>query len=563
MFRSDEQISFRDIVATHLASPDGPLLLEGTTGLGKTRAFLAAAFQSNKRIGICLATNQLVDQLLASSDLALVREAWPERSVAIFRSRQYFMDETGIPDLHALEEQRVAARDADILICTSSSVIYDQRLAGTYNGVTERDAIIFDEADQIPGLAALASDLEIDRRTLMDLKATGSTPLEVADRILSSKQLEPELRARARIVKEVAEAEPVWYRRVGMTADGGVAVGHRLPGRLLGKIANRTSTIFISATLSVNGSLTDFRRSMGIREISPLSGVIEPREHGRLFFSFCVDHPVNTSEWMDAVVDEINGSDGPVLVATPSHKLARELGERIPGATVRDCEETTSDAVARMGDSGILIAAGAWAGMDTPVVWKTVVIPKVPFLRPRELFDEWEEDDDPDLRIGDPVNSYLDSRNAAARRMVQVMGRGLRTPDATCAIVICDARVSQLGDIVPSRFHEVWHEGRSIERKITTSERNPRLRRETLRQLGVRCMACGHDPIILREVEVHHLNPLADRGPADTKLEDVAVLCRICHARAHKNGNDVIPVERLREIAEAATRSEKKTLISF
>ena len=563
MFRSEEQAEFKAIASAHLAKPDGPLLLEGTTGLGKTRAFLAAVFESDKRIGICLATNQLIDQLVASTDLAFARAEWPTRSVAVFRSKRYFKDDDGITDVSAFEAQREAAGKADILICTSSSVIFDQRLRGSYNGVTEREAIVFDEADQIPGLAALASDLEIDRRTLLDLNATGRTPIEVAEKLLARKKLEPELRAKARIVREVAEAEPVWYREAGMTEDGGIAVYHRLPGRLLKKISNRPSTIFVSATLSVNRTLSDFKRAMGIGDVSPLSKIIEPKEHGKLFFSFCLDKPVDTEAWMDTVVDEINGSDGPTLVATPSHKLAREIGERIPEATVRQSGETTTEAVERLGISQTLVAAGAWAGMDTPVKWKTVVIPRVPFIGPRELYDQWEEDEDPDFRIGDPISSYLDSRNAAARRMVQVMGRGLRSPDATCAIVICDPRISQLGDIVPSRFHEVWHEGRSVERKITTSERNPGLRREALRHHGVKCMACGHDPIILREVEVHHLHPLADRGPAYTKLADVAVLCRICHARAHKNGNDVIPLDRLREVAEVRSRSEKKKLISF
>lgn len=563
MFRTEEQAEFKRIVAAHLNRPDAPLLLEGATGLGKTRAYLAALFESQLRIGICLATNQLVDQLLASSDLTLARETWPDRRVAVYRARKYFTDEAGRTDVAALEAQTAAAVEADILICTASSVVFDQRLGGAYNGVTGRDAIVFDEADQLPGLAALASDLEITRQTLMDLGVKGGSPSEIANLLLSQKRLDRELRAKAKIIQEVTTSEPVWYREAGMTETGGVAVRHRLPGRLLKKIANRKSTVFVSATLSVNRSFNDFKRAMGITDVSELSGAIEPRQHGRLYFSFSIDHPVNTEAWMDAVVDEIVASDSPTLVATPSHELARQIGERVPAATVRQCEETTTDAVARMGDAQILIAAGVWAGMDTPVAWKSVIIPKLPFLRPNQLFDHWEEDDEPDLRIGSEINSYLDSRNAAARRMVQVMGRGLRSPDAVCAIVICDPRVSQLGDIVPPRFHDVWHEGRSIERKITASERNPRLRKDALRYYGVKCMACGHDPLILREVEVHHLHPLADHGPTATRLDEVAVLCRICHARAHKNGNDVIPVERLVEIARQHRDPAKRRKITF
>ena len=93
---------------------------------------------------------------------------------------------------------------------------------------------------------------------------------------------------------------------------------------------------------------------------------------------------------------------------------------------------------------------------------------------------------------------------------------------------------------------------------------NPALRREALQHHGIKCQACGHDPVILREVEVHHLDPLADRGPGHTTMEDVAVLCRICHARAHRDGNtDILPVARLREIAVAESQSEKRRLITF
>ena len=48
---------------------DAPLLLEGGTGLGKTRAYLAAIKEYEGTVAIVLPTIQLMDQLLASSDL--------------------------------------------------------------------------------------------------------------------------------------------------------------------------------------------------------------------------------------------------------------------------------------------------------------------------------------------------------------------------------------------------------------------------------------------------------------------------------------------------------------
>lgn len=563
MFRSPEQAEFNQIVATQIADPDGPLLLEGAAGLGKTRAYLAAAFKSGKRVAICLATNQLIDQLLASSDIEWVRELVPDCSVADFRSRMYFEDAEGVVDRNAYSAQQTAAQEADILICTASSVIFDQRLQGDYNGVTNRDVIIFDEADQIPGLAALASDLIVDRATLRDLNCAGSTPIEVAEKLLALPRLESELKAKARIIAEITGEPEVWYKRVGMNDDGGVAIIHRLPGRLLKKIANRPSTIFISATLSVGGKFNDFRRSMGIDEVSDLSQIIEPGKHGTLVFSFNLAHEVGTKEWLELVVGEINEAEGMTLVVTPSFALAEELGSNISSARVRGRDETTSDAAADMGNSTVLIAAGAWAGLDTPIQWATVIVPRIPFTGPRDLFSEWNEDDDPDLRVGDPMASYLDSRNTAARRMVQVFGRGLRSPEAVCGVVILDPRISQLGDIAPIRFRGGWHEGRKIEVTLTTSERNPRLRRDALRHHGTDCQACDFHPLILRQVEVHHLHPLADRGPTVTTMQDVVVLCANCHRLAHKNGNNVIPLNKLREIAQASNRADKKKLIQF
>ncbi|AXI53787.1 hypothetical protein C1J05_04080 [Sulfitobacter sp. JL08] len=557
MFRSPEQAEFNQFVANHISNPDAPLLIEGATGLGKTRAYLAAVFQTDKRVAICLATNALIEQILNSSDLPWAQELAPDKTVAVFRSRRYFED-----DREAYEAQREAAQIADILICTASSVIFDQRLSGSYNGVTNRDVIVFDEADQIPGLAALASDLSIDRKTLRDLNCAASTALEVAGKLLSLPQLDSEIRAKAKIIAEIASEPEVWYKRVGMTEEGGVSVIHRLPGRLLKKISNRPSTIFISATLSINGQFNDFKRAMGIGDSSSLSRIIEPKHHGHLSFSFFTDDPVDSDEWLATVVEQIEASDTPVLVATPSHKLATELGDRISGSTVRQRDETMTDAVGRMGDRDIVIGAGAWAGMDTPVQWATVIIPRVPFTGPNELFDTWTDEDA--FRIGDPMTSYFDSKNAATRRLKQVFGRGLRHPDARCAIVICDPRISQLGDVAPVRFREGWFEGRRVEVVQSKAERNPALRRDALRHHGTDCQTCGHQPLILREVEVHHLNPIAEaKGMIATSMDDVAVLCRICHARAHKDGNNVIPLERLREIAKAKSRTEAQQLISF
>jgi Rad3-related DNA helicase len=68
MFRSSEQETFFKIIQRHIQTLDAPLLLEGGTGLGKTRAYLAAVSSSAFRIAIVLPTHQLIDQLIASRD---------------------------------------------------------------------------------------------------------------------------------------------------------------------------------------------------------------------------------------------------------------------------------------------------------------------------------------------------------------------------------------------------------------------------------------------------------------------------------------------------------------
>ena len=66
----------------HLSNPDAPLLLEGTTGLGKTRAYLAAvadAVSAGKKIALIFPTHMLIEQLISSSD----RKAVLPKSVSV------------------------------------------------------------------------------------------------------------------------------------------------------------------------------------------------------------------------------------------------------------------------------------------------------------------------------------------------------------------------------------------------------------------------------------------------------------------------------------------------
>lgn len=524
-FRSAEQAHFHDRLAQHLRAPMAPLLLEGATGLGKTRAYLQAvmdAVAQGQRIAIALPSHQLIDQLLDSADLHAVQSAGVR--VVAFRPKRWFADD----DQAAYATARQAALDAEVMLCTSAAVIIDHRLGGSYNGATLRDHLLFDEADQLPGAAALQSDALIDADTVQALGLNAPTAAQVVAAVLTRKGLEPELRAAALLMQDALD-EPVWYQRVGLTDDGGVALVHHLPGRLLKAVANRPAVSFVSATLTIGGQFDDFKRSLGIAEISPLSAVIEPEQHGHLQFEVA-DLTVDSEAWWTRTVQTVRDAAllGPALVVTPSHALAQRLGEALPFATVRQSDETAGQAARRMaGTSGaaVLIAAGAWAGLDTPVRWRSIVIPRIPYEAPVVLDGKTE-------------SRFLDTRNTAVRRMRQVIGRGLRTPDAQCTIHILDGRFSHIAAFVPRRFAAAWQgrktfaEGRPMEVTLTRYERDPSVRKKALAHHGKACMACGFKPKVDSQLDVHHLQPVSE-GERLTSLDDVAVLCANCHRLAH------------------------------
>jgi Rad3-related DNA helicase len=513
MFRSIEQKHFSDLVAKHLAEKDAPLLLEGGTGLGKTRAYLAALANRDERVAIVLPTHQLIDQLMASTDLAAVGF-----TVEAFRPARMFETRA---DYTA---HRAAAMESRVMLCTAASVMIDQRLAGSYNGATRRDYLLFDEADQLPQAAALQQDLTISAE---DLKAAGvvlTTVEQTVENLIGKKGIEPEVRARALIIRE-ALAEPAWYHTVGKNEDGGIGLFHRLPGRLLKRIANHGNVAFISATLTVSNSFNDFKRSMGIENASRLSGVVEPTKHGDIF----VEAPLDLSP-----AEVIASAPKPCLVATTSHEGSSELGALLPLAVVRRRDETAGQAASRLPANGVLIAAGAWAGLDTPVRWASIVVPRIPFDRPTVLDEQVE-------------SRYIDSKNVAVRRMRQVVGRGIRTPDARCTIFILDERYKSLGQFLPERFKDSWIEGgRDIDKLLTAESRRSRaIRPKALGHYGCKCYACDLVPPHPSIIEIHHLRPIAE-GERQTVLEDVIPLCANCHRLAHTQ-QPPLPIDDLRK----------------
>lgn len=517
MFRSAEQKNFANIVAAHIESQDGPLLIEGGAGLGKTRAYLSAvmdAARSGKRIALAFPTHALIDQLRESSDLAATGKGVV---VAAFRPARMYETRS------EYQEARKVAMAAQVMLCTAAAIVIDNRNSGEYNGATTRDYLLFDEADQLPSAAAMQVDMEIPAHVFSEFHIQVETAEQAARDLLTRKLAEPEHKAAAKLVLEIL-GEPAWYHGAGVTEDGGVAAYHQMPGLLLKRVANLGNSAFVSATLTLGGSFADFKRALGIGKESTLSSTIEPAKHGDLRFVVNDAHEVDTPEWMTAVLGAIADAARPVLVVTPSHDLAQKIGAAVPGAVLRGDDETTAGAAVRVGNDGVLVAAGAWAGLDTPIQWASVVVPKVPYPMPTIL-------------DGKAESTYLSARGVAIRRLRQVFGRGLRTPESVCTIYLLDPRARKLSGIVPSRFAQQWQErmyqeGTRGDVVLSKAERDPALRKAVLRKYGCECAACGFMPKVSQQIEIHHLYPIAE-GERKTTLADVAPLCANCHRLAH------------------------------
>lgn len=227
----------------------------------------------------------------------------------------------------------------------------------------------------------------------------------------------------------------------------------------------------------------------------------------------------------------MNRSPKPTLVATTSHEITQILAERLPDAVVRLNVETAAIVAMRILEDDVLIAAGAWAGLDTAVRWRSIVVPKVPFSNPVVV-------------EGDVTTTYLNAKNTALRRLRNVIGRGLRTSDAVCDIFIVDGRYKSLQAFVPERFRAAWIDrgdqsfvqGARRELVLSRAERDPLLRQTALRKYGSVCMACGHVPRANREMDVHHKNPNAE-GERSNNCRRVGALCKLPPVCSKRNSS--------------------------
>lgn len=104
---------------------------------------------------------------------------------------------------------------------------------------------------------------------------------------------------------------------------------------------------------------------------------------------------------------------------------------------------------------------------------------------------------------------------------------------------------SELSPDLPTvDIEEEFCEGRLLTAHHSWRERQPNLRRFLIaareKDGKLKCEGCGwtggamNAQIARSGFEAHHLAPLAETGPAVSKLEDVALLCATCHRITHR-----------------------------
>ncbi|MBB1075770.1 DEAD/DEAH box helicase [Rhodoferax sp. 4810] len=479
MYRSKEQTQFASRVAEHLSSGGLPLLLEGAAGLGKTRAYLVPMLAASKPVAICVPTRALATQLLESKDMAVIRT---RQTIEVFTPRRNF------DTLAQYRAHKQACHAADVLICTHQAALIDVLADGALLALKDRFAVLFDEADQLPDAAALRFDCAIDTYTFdllgvkpgKDHRKTLDDVQKVLPRHIDKLEEPASVKAAIRGMRDALE-DPVWYQTVGLDEEGAMRLAHRLPARALKRLLVHPRLIFVSATLTIGGTFNDFKSALGLKDTSPWSAAIEPLRHGNLDM-VQEDWSKDAPDHLAKVASHVGTLQGAVLVIVTSHDDAATLGALVPGSTVRASrDETTGEAAARMQATGghVLIAAGAWAGLDTPIRWRHVVMPKAPYGAPT-ILDEHE------------VSRYVDSRNMAVRRFRQGMARGLRTPDAVCTLHLLDGRFgrAEFAGALPARFAKAYQARYGM---LEFRTRQSEFRKRIFEKFNGRCPISGCD----------------------------------------------------------------------
>jgi 5-methylcytosine-specific restriction protein A len=111
-------------------------------------------------------------------------------------------------------------------------------------------------------------------------------------------------------------------------------------------------------------------------------------------------------------------------------------------------------------------------------------------------------------------------------------------------------------DVDSQEFEDEFFEGRKKKRYSSFYERNPRLRLAAIRHHGTKCKICGFD---FQEmygqrgngfIEAHHLIPVSQLRKVRkvNPRKEMTVVCSNCHRMIHRDKNNILSPEQLREI---------------
>ncbi len=100
-------------------------------------------------------------------------------------------------------------------------------------------------------------------------------------------------------------------------------------------------------------------------------------------------------------------------------------------------------------------------------------------------------------------------------------------------------------------------EGTKKQRYTAYYERNPIYRRKAIEIHGLSCMGCGFDfektygELGRGFIHVHHNKPVSESGPTSINPQkDLSVVCPNCHAMIHRNKNNTLSINELRQILD-------------
>ncbi|TQR14049.1 hypothetical protein FG382_09595 [Psychrobacillus lasiicapitis] len=117
-------------------------------------------------------------------------------------------------------------------------------------------------------------------------------------------------------------------------------------------------------------------------------------------------------------------------------------------------------------------------------------------------------------------------------------------------------RIESDSDLEEKEYYTVHKEGKALEYYMKKYERNPKNRIKAIEIHGLNCFGCGFN---FEEkyghwgkdfIEIHHINPLntLEEEVEINPVTDLVPLCSNCHRMVHRKKDEVLSIERLREL---------------